>query len=437
MTARIVTVVTEQSGTVVTAGGASEFDSKSKPIEQRPVIISTTPPSQNIQQRLSLSTGSEVVDSELTSTSKPISQRPPAAFTQGGLGSIAEEGGIVEQRKTNRKTGENKDTPIEQRRFGTADIYEGGNKTTPVQQFILNRDATGDEPLEQVAKITNEAEINQFDFAELVFPPCNSIKNPVNTNILWRVRDAGFTFDINSIIFSIDGLEVQDRSEFTLDVLEGGLQLNYNPPSDFEFGTSIFIRLDIQDTADPPNRIVYNCVWFTVPDTKAPIISLASPTCDQGNIDTLAPVVFDILDRGAGVDLDSIVLSIEGINVCDGITFDAITTVTSGTGYRGTYSHPARPFRYQSNITVAINAADLSDNPNSSFFVCSFDVESSTEPKFINIAPPPCATFVDVLTGLRFEVYGDVDGVDISTLDVRVDNKLRKVTVQPRILRSE
>ncbi len=427
MPARTVTVVTEQIGTVTTEGGSSELTSRSKPVEQHALTLTTTPPSQSIQQQLTISTVEDGGDS----ISTPVLQHANAAFPLGGV----DIGQIVEQ-KNIRRNATNVDTPIEQRVFGTADV-NGGPDCVPVQQFILSRDTTGAEPMEQVAKINNEVEVNQFDFAELIFPPCASVKNPVNTDILWRVRDADFTFDTNSIIFSIDGLEVQDRSEFTLDVLEGGLQLNYNPPSDFEFGTSIFIRLDIQDTADPPNRIVYNCVWFTVPDTKAPIISLASPTCDQGNIDTLAPVVFDILDRGAGVDLDSIVLSIEGINVCDGITFDAITTVTSGTGYRGTYSHPARPFRYQSNITVAINAADLSDNPNSSFFVCSFDVESSTEPKFINIAPPPCATFVDVLTGLRFEVYGDVDGVDISTLDVRVDNKLRKVTVQPRILRSE
>jgi len=38
---------------------------------------------------------------------------------------------------------------------------------------------------------------------------------------------------------------------------------------------------------------------------------------------------------------------------------------------------------------------------------------------------------------LSFEVYGNLDGVDISELEVRIDNKLRKVFVRPRILRSE
>jgi hypothetical protein len=44
---------------------------------------------------------------------------------------------------------------------------------------------------------------------------------------------------------------------------------------------------------------------------------------------------------------------------------------------------------------------------------------------------------VDNTTGLTFEVYGASHGVDISTLEVRIDNKLRKVFVRPRILRDD
>jgi hypothetical protein len=86
---------------------------------------------------------------------------------------------------------------------------------------------------------------------------------------------------------------------------------------------------------------------------------------------------------------------------------------------------------------VAIEATDLAEPSNSAFFVCSFNTEESSVPEFMNFDPEPCETFVDNTTDLTFEVYGNVDGVDISTLEVRIDNSLRKVYVRPKILRSE
>jgi len=129
-------------------------------------------------------------------------------------------------------------------------------------------------------------------------------------------------------------------------------------------------------------------------------------------------------------------LSIEGLPVCSGLSFDSITTA-SGNGYTVTWTHDEEPFRYDANITVSVEATDLSPLENSGFFVCSFDTETSSLPEFSNFDPEACETNVDNATGLTFEIYGDIDGVDITTLEVRIDNKLRKVYVRPRVLRSE
>ena len=69
--------------------------------------------------------------------------------------------------------------------------------------------------------------------------------------------------------------------------------------------------------------------------------------------------------------------------------------------------------------------------------IAKFEGRESNVTEFINFDPLECASFVDNTTGLTFEVYGDIDGLDITTLEVRIDNKLRKVFVRPRILRSE
>lgn len=132
--------------------------------------------------------------------------------------------------------------------------------------------------------------------------------------------------------------------------------------------------------------------------------------------------------------------------MCSGVSLEPITeqvfTTLSGVpvgftvdGFHVEYTHPEDPFRYDAAITLALEATDLSGN--SSLEVCFFETEASRSPIFTNVYPEPCDTFIDNTTGLSFEVYGVEQGVDISTLEVRVDNKLRKVFVRPRLLRAE
>ena len=112
-------------------------------------------------------------------------------------------------------------------------------------------------------------------------------------------------------------------------------------------------------------------------------------------------------------------------------------STTSGTGFDVTYVHPDDPFRHGAEISIALEASDLTEPPNSTLFICCFNTEESEAPAFSGFDPLQCETFVDNRTNLFFEVYGASEGVDVSTLEVRIDNKLRKVFVRPRILRDD
>lgn len=339
--------------------------------------------------------------------------------------------------------------PIEQVIFVTANSREDNAPVSKLieQKLIKTQGSNRSRPIEQVDNVTNIVTITQFDFINLVFPPCNSIKNPTNTNILWRIRDFGFPFDVGSLIFQVDGVEVQDSSDFTITPIANGLQLFYNPPEDFPFEYEVQVFVQIQDTAVPPNLFQVTCLWETVPDTRPPVFLNIEPECNSTAVSSEAPIEFDVVDFGFGVDPDSIILSIEGVNVCSGITLEAITASDSttlsgiptgavGTGYHVTYTHPQEPFRYGSTVTIAMQASDLAPTPNSSLFVCCFGVEDSEAPVFMNVVPEPCDSFVDNRTGLSFEVYGVEHGIDISTLEVRVDADLKKVIVRPKVLRT-
>lgn len=402
----------------------------SKPIEQQDQTPTTVAPSQPIEQILRISTASE----GSVSLSKPLEQKLPDKFPTNA--SAPPDDCIIEQKKPTRNTNANPDTPIEQVIFVTANLRAFSQPSQPIEQRNLVRDASGAQPIEQVVKETNTIQLTQFDFAELIFPPCNSIKNPVTTNILWRIKDFGFPFNVGTLIFIVDGVAVQNTSNFTITAITNGLQLDYDPPVPFDFDALVELVVTISDNAIPPNNFFYRCTWRTVEDTRPPLITLISPECDDTGVEVRSPVVFSVFDTGEGVEQESVVLSIEGIPVCSGLTFEAITT-NSGSGFTVTWDHLQDPFRFDANISVAIEATDLAPTPNSAFFVCSFNTEESSPPEYMNFDPEPCETFVDNTTGLSFEVYGNVDGVDISTLEVRIDNALRKVYVRPKILRSE
>jgi len=372
-----------------------------------------------------------------------IEQKGVRQFAGGVPATEGENDSIIEQFILSSEPGKSESSsyegPIEQLEFTTADLRGGvgPDVSNPIQQFILSNIVSRSKPVELVANVTNTASITQFDFIELIFPVCNSTKVPVTTDILWRIKDFGFPYNIETLIFKVNGVPVQDSSEFSITAIPGGLQLDFDPPDDFGFSEEVEVFLDIEDTAAPPNAFIFRCKWTTVPDTRAPLVINVEPECDSTDVNVRAPVEFDILDVGAGVDPNTIRLTIEGVTVCSGVSFDPITVPGSGSGFHVTFEHLDDPFRFESFVTIGIEATDLSPQRNSSLFVCCFQTEQSEIPTFINFNPDPCESFVDNITGLTFEVYGVEDGIDISTLEVRVDNELRKVFARPRILRSQ
>ncbi len=400
------------------------IDDFSIPIEQIPNGLDIS--SALVEQRGSFKTNVGFTD--------PIQQIPPLKFPP--------DGGVIDgpiEQKGLAQTLNDAEGPIEQLDFDLA-------SDAIVQQFDFS---VTSQPAEQqdpgapfpanpanppdVADATTS--IDQKNFVLSIFPPCNSTKNPVDTDIVWRLLDFGADYAISSIVFTVDGSDVQDTSDFSAILITNGIQITYSRTQPYRFNRDITVILQMVDTAVPPNPVFSSCTWRTVPDTKSPFFQNITPACNTSNVDSLAPIEFDVVDIGFGVDQSSVKLSVEGITVCSGISFTPIS-VTSGTGFHVVYTHPNNPFRYGSEVTIGIEASDLAQDPNSALFVCCFAIESSIGPSFVNFSPDQCDSFVDPDTGLTFEVYGVEHGVDISTLEVRVDQKLRKVFVRPRLLRS-
>lgn len=422
MGSEVVTALVEQRGSITTnPDGLSP--SPSKPILQ----YALTPASSEtlIEQKASIRTSS----TGGVEHSNPLEQRGGAEFATDA---ISPDESIIEQVQI-ESGGLTRDPDYD----GLLEQLEKVISDPLIEQRALERSPTADgTPIEQKPPPSNTVQVDQEALIQLIFPPCGSIKNPVTTNILWRINDLGFPFDTSTLIFKVEGLEVQDSPSFSVTPIANGIEINYDPPDDFQYSDLVVEYLEIQDTADPPNIVIIHCSFTTVKDTRPPVVHNFSPSCNSTDVPVTSPVTFDVVDIGDGVDRDSIVLNIEGLVVCSGITYEPVTIVGSGTGYHVEWAHPDSPFRFDSNVSVAVEASDLSDDHNHTLFVCSFDTEISELPVFENFDPYPCESFVDNATGLSFEVYGVEHGVDISTLEVRIDSVLRRVYVRPRIIRT-
>jgi len=423
MGSQLIKALVTQKGNIATnPSGASP--STSRPIEQVVRLIKSPQP---IQQ---LSAPRTARSSDLvTEFSKPIQQIGTLVFASQANSPV--RGKIIEQKGgLTSPSSPPADPPTE-------GLIEQVSRTGFIntQQFNLRTGlvANTSRPVQQTTLVVNHIQVTQYDFITLVTPPCGSIKNSVNTSIRWRIRDFGFLFNTSSLIFKVDGVPVQNSANFSVTGITNGLQLDYTPSIPFPYGHLVVILLEISDIAPTPNQFSYNCSWMTTEDSIAPVFSNIVPACGSSGVSTTATLSFDVIDVGEGVDPDSISISLDGIGVCSGISLDGFTTLISGTGYHVTYV--GAHFNHESEISIFLSASDLSPNRNTSSFICAFNTAASSPPEFINMVPGPCDTFVDDTTGLKFEVYGVENGVDVSTLEVRIDNALRRVVVTPRLYR--
>ena len=120
---------------------------------------------------------------------------------------------------------------------------------------------------------------------------------------------------------------------------------------------------------------------FYVEETVAPVITIISPSDGAYVSNAQQPVIFTVVDEagGSGVDLDSVVVKLDGTAVASStITHSAITN-----GYRFTYT-PASAMGDGSH-TVTVNA---SDNDGNAATEKSTTFKVDTVPPTLNVTSP-------------------------------------------------
>ena len=271
--------------------------------------------------------------------------------------------------------------------------------------------------------------LDQFIFVDEAIPAYWSEKNPKETNIWLRLRPRGFSLNPSSIKFYVrevwyggDTGYVDVSSQTTTSGFDAGggilgTEITYDPPQDFHHNAVVYVFFEIYDIAPSPNRITNN-YWFTViPDYKAPYLENLSPSREQSNVSVDTDIYFEIKDDGAGVDIDSLEITVNSRIIIP------TTIVKVSDNYYKITCNPSTNFFFGKRIEVGVVVDDLSDYDNWLNDRYTFYTIESDEVLFTEFLPGACKEGLSRFTDVSFTVLGAGSGVDRGTLRLQVRDK--------------
>jgi len=126
---------------------------------------------------------------------------------------------------------------------------------------------------------------------QFIVPPSDSGNNPANTDIIFTITDNRTGVDINSLKFTIGGVNYTKSSGKVTVKQDGGLyRVETNPDKNFAQGDNVLMKVDICDLNVPANCTTANSkFWVYTPTPPPPICGdgIANyqngEQCDDGN----------------------------------------------------------------------------------------------------------------------------------------------------------
>lgn len=270
--------------------------------------------------------------------------------------------------------------------------------------------------IRQLGEIEGETDLKQFPFLLLAVPEPFSEKNPVDSDVFIRLSNFATPLASGTITLYLDDVL---QSELTIEEFFGGLggfDVTWSNSFQFDYDAQVDVRWDFRDSDVPSNRFIIEYPFYTVKDLAGPRISNLVPGDETSNFPINGTIQFDVEDFENDVNIDSLVLYVNGVRVVDGVTGTLdLVRFDNEKGYTVKYT-PDEPFLYGDLIPVAIFISDTSINNNETFFTYSFTTSESIAPRLINIRPLPCATDVPVGTDISVDIIDGGHGFEVDSI---------------------
>ncbi len=271
--------------------------------------------------------------------------------------------------------------------------------------------------------------LDQFIFVQEAVPVFWSEKNPIETNIWLRLRPFAFSLSPSSLKFYVrevwyggDTGYVDVSSQITTATFDAGggvlgVEVTYDPSQDFHHNAVVYVFFEIYDTAPSPNRITTNYWFIEIPDYKAPYLENLSPSREQSNVSVDTDIYFEIKDDGAGVDIDSLEITVNSRIIIP------TTIVKVSDNYYKVTCTPSTNFFFGKRIEVGVMVDDLSGYNNWLNDRYAFYTVESDDVLFTEFLPGACKEGLSRFIDVSFTALGTGSGVDRDTLRLQVRDK--------------
>jgi len=281
--------------------------------------------------------------------------------------------------------------------------------------------------------------IAQFSFIQAIKPVPYSDGNALNSEIWLRLSPYGYSLDKTSLIFKVrevsyigdTGYILLEESsffkvtEFNVGVGLKGLEISFKNPNKYHYNALVYVYLEVYDTAPEPNlfRLDY---WFSlIEDYILPYICNIEPLPNSTYALIENSITFDIIDKGTGINLDTLILKINN-------RFSNYSYTTISGGY--TIYSDLHSYNFSDKVSVYVEVFDNSVKGNKLKKSWVFYTKISEQPILDtdSILLPICADVIPTrLTYLTFNIFSKYDGIDPDQCIFVLDNTKVDVEFRP------
>jgi protocatechuate 3,4-dioxygenase beta subunit len=251
-----------------------------------------------------------------------------------------------------------------------------------------------------------------------IIPENGAQRVSINSDIVIELEDHPAGVDTNSIFMTVAGDTITP-------VLSGNIQhliLTHTPRQPFAFNELINIELNAGDLTQRKNQVLtfqssFRTQIRVVHDDQAPYVVAVQPPDNATQIQPRPLIQVTLADDSAGIDQNSIQLSINSQRVEPQIS-------GSSQRYSVTFQ-PEFPFDFGAVVRVAIEAADLASQPNQmNRFEWQFTIAEDHEPPLItDLYPAPGASSVYLNARVQCNIQDPLSGVNIDSVFLLINHQ--------------
>jgi len=256
-------------------------------------------------------------------------------------------------------------------------------------------------------------------YVEPLYPTAGSTGIPVDSDVTFYIYDEVDGVDINSVGVNIDGVTyTNDSNSFFYSGTPFDYIVTINPPMNFLFDDPINIQIVAADLENPANVMpTYSYTFQTIEDMQPPYVGGLDPEANAVNVPQETDIEFIVYDSGIGVNLTSVIVEIQGVTYTH--NNGAFYYTGNANAYHIVIDVPVN-FELAEIVNVAIDASDL-NGISMATFEYFFEIIDDIQPPYPGEwDPEPGEDQVPIDTNIIFNIYDNIEGVDITSVVVDV-----------------